>query len=140
MVKSPCVAISPSHQKKKKLKSSSLKFILNLIQKASFNFDMSIQGVSEIQAPTLDSFGEQKMKKINKMLLKTINKQSSNCPYTSQESNNNSNWRQAPTNSFSSVNIIPSKPLLWCLTLRTPVCVRLHMIKQIGNQKNQSTR
>lgn len=60
-------------------------------------------------------------------LLKTENKQCSNCTKTSQQPYNDSNRRYVSTNCFACIHIIFSEPLLWCDTLGTNIIIRLQI-------------
>ncbi|KAK3403670.1 hypothetical protein EUGRSUZ_K00097 [Eucalyptus grandis] len=55
------------------------------------------------------------------LLLKTIDKQSSNSTDTSYQTYDNPNRGQPTTDCFPSVHVVPSKLFLRCLTLRASV-------------------
>lgn len=61
------------------------------------------------------------------ILLKAINKQSSNTTNTNKKAYDDSNGQICTsTNSLPCLHIIPCKPLLWCSALRARILVRLH--------------
>ena len=62
------------------------------------------------------------------MSLETIYKQSSDGPNAGEQADNDSDGRQTAANRLPRVDVIPSKPLLWCYTLRA--CIRVRLIKK----------